>query len=197
MVNGCKYSAVLRQGNRLAAITYPSPHTMKHTPQSLAKQFCQGSYVNIPDKALWQHTFQYLAETVDEHAFQKRKIQALWNTYGGDVRARIKNDALVLQVLKKSLPGYDGQGITLYRGESWFLFDQNQLGFCWTSNEDLATAYAKGLNAVESGGVLLKCHAPPHAILAAPDTPDLASQHYICDSSQLLRVTTLGLFPKL
>lgn len=99
-------------------------------------------------------------------------------------------------MLKRALPGYQGAGISLYRGESCFLFDQQQIGFCWTPSEALATTYAKGLNAVESGGVLLKCYAPPTAILAG-QASDNSNATWICDPNQLLRMTTLALFPKL
>jgi hypothetical protein len=169
---------------------------MKVTPQSLARQFCSGTYVNVTDASLWLETFAYLASVNDDSIFQREKIHALWLVYGGDLRARIRDDQLILQVLRKALPGYRGEGVTVYRGESWFLFDQDKIGFCWTSAEDVATSYAKGLNAVESGGVLLKCYAPAEAILAAPE-PGTSSQVYICDPGKLLRLTTQGLFPKL
>lgn len=171
---------------------------MKVTPQSLARQFCNGTYVNATDTALWRETFNYLASVDDASIFVKEKIQSLWLIYGGDLRAKIKDDRLILQVLKRALPGYGGDGVTLYRGESWFLFDQDKIGFCWTISEELATSYAKGLNAVESGGVLLKCYAPEDAILAAPESGlSSAGSVYICDPGKLLRLTTLGLFPKL
>ncbi|WP_029146869.1 hypothetical protein [Methylophilus sp. 5] len=164
---------------------------MKYTPQSLAKQFCLGAYVNTVDASLWRETFEYLAKRKDDTVFDKSAIAALWAQYGGDLRAKIKQDALVLAVLKRALPGYHGDSRTLYRGESWFLFDHDQIGFCWTASEDIATTYAKGLNAVDSGGVLLKCYAPAEAILAMQDNV------FICDPARLLRLSTLGLFPKL
>ncbi len=166
------------------------------TPQSLARQFCNGTYVNATDASLWRDTFLYLASVEDQSIFVKEKIQALWLVYGGDLRAKIKDDSLILQVLRRALPGYSGDGLTLYRGESWFLFDQNKIGFCWTLSEELATTYAKGLNAVESGGVLLKCYAPADAILAAPASGSTGTT-YICDPEKLLRLTTQGLFPRL
>lgn len=166
---------------------------MKYTAQSLAHAFCRGQYVSTVDAVLWQQTFAYLAKRGEPTMFQRSAVQQLWIAYGGDIRAKVRNDALVLAVLKMALPGYQGAGITLYRGESWFLFDQQQIGFCWTPSETLATTYAKGLNAVESGGVLLKCYAPPTAILAhASDNTT-----WICDPNLLLRMTTLALFPKL
>lgn len=171
---------------------------IKPTFQSLAKQFCNGIYVNTPDAALWRETFAYLTGVDDDSTFVKEKIQALWLTYGGDLRAKIKDDTLIMQVLKKALPGYAGEGLTLYRGESWFLFDQDTIGFSWTPSEETASTYAQGLNAVESGGVLLKCYAPAESILAAPASGQ--SPHgnvYLCDPGKLLRLTTLALFPKL
>ncbi|MGP1717534.1 MAG: hypothetical protein ACTS9Y_10190 [Methylophilus sp.] len=170
---------------------------IKHSLHSLAKQFCSGIYVNSTDAALWRETFTYLADANDDAIFLKNKIQSLWLTYGGDVRAKIKDDALVLKVLKKALAGYAGEGVTLYRGESWFLFDQNAIGFCWTLSEETASNYAKGLNAVESGGVLLKCYAPAESILAAPEADQTTHGNvFICDPGKLLRLTTLALFPK-
>lgn len=164
---------------------------MKPTAQTLAKQFCLGQYSNHTDATLWRDTFAYLAKQREETAYQKSAIAALWARYGGDLRARIKDDALILQVLRHALPSYVGEGKTLYRGESWFLFDQDQLGFCWTPSESVAIRYAKGLNAVDSGGVLLKCYAPPEAILAMVDDV------YLCDPARLLRLTTLTIYPAL
>lgn len=163
----------------------------KYTPQSLARQFCQGTYVCMADAVLWQQTFAYLARLPDDAVFQKPLIAALWARYGGDLRALIKNDTLVLSVLKRALPHTAETGQTVYRGESWFLFDQHQIGFCWSSSKDVATRYAKGLNAVDSGGVLLTAYAPPAAILGMHD------EVFICDPSELLRVSTLALYPKL
>lgn len=169
---------------------------MRHTPQSLAKQFSHGVYVNSSDALLWREAFTYLSSINDDSIFVKDKVRSLWLTYGSDLRARIKDDNLILQVLQKSLPRYSGDGWTLYRGESWFLFDTNQIGFFWTPSETLATTYAQGINAVESGGVLLKCYAPTEAILAAPEAEGENSV-WICDPTQLLRLSTLALFPKL
>lgn len=166
-------------------------HSMKHTPQSLARQFCLGAYVNAVDALLWHDTFDYMANLKDDSVFQKKQIASLWAQYGGDLRAKVKNDAMVLKVLKRALPGTNGDGYTVYRGESWFLFDNDQIGFCWTASEEIATTYAKGLNAVESGGVLLKCYAPAEAILA------IENNVFICDPTYLLRLSTLALFPKL
>ena len=166
----------------------------QHTPQSLAKQFCNGQFVHITDARLWQQTFEYVLQIADATAFQRQKILQLWLQYGGDLRARTKNDALILAVLHKTLPRYQGDGLTLYRGESWWLFEQQQIGFCWTPDEQLARKYAQRINAIESGGILLKAFAPTEAILAGNAQPDKNS--WICDPSRLLRMTTLGYFPQ-
>lgn len=167
---------------------------MKSTPQSLARQFCQGHYVQGLETALWRETFDYLLTRTDAAAFDQSRIQHLWVQYGGDLRARIKDDQRILSVLKRALPGKQVHGMTLYRGESWFLFDQDQIGFCWTASESLATMYAQGLNAVESGGVLLRCVAPALAILGAQETS--SGTVYLCDPSQLTRMTAMAIFPQ-
>lgn len=68
---------------------------MKHNRQSLGKQFCNGLYVPHVDARLWQDMFAYLAAVDDTAAFQSARIQALWYQYGGDLRAMIKDDALI------------------------------------------------------------------------------------------------------
>lgn len=179
---------------------------MKPTPQSLAKQFCAGIYVNTVDASLWRETFSYLAQSSlasasivqagQAQALQTQAITQLWAEYGGDLRARIRDDDLILKVLKKYLRADTKQALRLYRGESWFLFDQDEIGFCWTRSEAIATQYAKGLNAVESGGVLLTCMAPPTAILGFTPASHRFGEVFICDPTQLHQLSTRALFAK-
>lgn len=176
--------------------------TSTYTPQSLAKQFYAGIYVNTVDAALWRATFHYLTQTRLAQVPQVQAVVSLWAEYGGDLRARIRDDALICKVLKQCLPQANqihqaNRAVRLYRGESWFLFDQNAIGFCWTRSEALATQYAKGLNAIESGGVLLTCLAPAEAILGITPEKHRFGEVFICDPSRLHQLSTLALFPKL
>ncbi len=148
---------------------------------------------NVPAQT-WRAAFALLAQLPHDTVFDKPRIAACWRQVGGDIRAMLRDDALCLQVLRLAMPGYHGEGLTLYRGESWFLFDEHSIGLCWTTSEDLARRYASGVNAVDSGGVLLRAYAPAAAVLAAPSQAE--DPVWLCDPSQLLRLTTLALFPK-
>jgi len=95
-------------------------------------------------------------------------------------------------------PGYYGRGHILYRGECLFLYNQDKLGFCWTPKRDIAMMFARGLNALESGGVLLKAFAPASAILAGPNDHSryLEEHEYTCDPTALKSVEVLQWFPR-
>lgn len=98
---------------------------------------------------------------------------------------------------EKTLPGYQGNGLTLYRGECKFLYEQKKIGFCWSPDIEVAIRFARGLNAPESGGVLLKTYAPAEAILASPNDHSALQMRefeYTCDPTNLQGVEVLKWF---
>jgi hypothetical protein len=133
-------------------------------------------------------------------SFDRPKVHTLWTVNGGHLRRKIKDDELMLAVLTMSLPGYQGDGVTLYRGECRFLYDENKIGFCWSSEIEVASKFARGLNALESGGVLLKAYAPPSAILAGPNdhsAKQMQEFEYTCDPRLLHDIDVVRFFEKL
>ena len=54
----------------------------------------------------------------------------------------------------------------MYRGENLDSYHSGKLGFCWTTDENVATGFARGFNNFGSGGILLKAWAPASSILA-------------------------------
>ena len=170
------------------------------TPQVIAELFCQGQYVNDIDGSTWRAAFQYLAQHIEPTVFDKAKVHTLWTVNGGHLRRKIQDDSLILCVLKKALPSHKNAGLTLYRGECHFLYVQYKIGFCWSPEIEVATRFARGLNAIESGGVLLKAFAPPEAILAGPNdhsTKQMKEFEYTCDPERLQGIAVLKSFPKL
>jgi hypothetical protein len=102
-------------------------------------------------------------------------------------------------VLIISLPGYVGDGLTLYRGECRFLYNDNKIGFCWTPDINVAMRFAQGLNAIESGGFLLKAYAPPSAILASPNEHSAIQMQefeYTCNPRLLENIEVLKSYEK-
>lgn len=169
------------------------------TPQKLVDMFCTGEYVSDIDSSVWRETFLLLAKHVEPARFDKNKIHTLWTVNGGHLRRKIRDDALVLCVLKKFLPGYRGAGLWLYRGECQFLHAENLIGFCWSPKIEVAEKFARGLNAIESGGVLLKAYAPPEAILAEPNyhsAKQMEEFEYTCDPWLLQDILIVKHFPK-
>ena len=169
------------------------------TPLALSNLFCAGEYVSDIDGTRWRETFLLLANNKTARC-DKNKIHLLWTVNGGHLRRKIRDDALVLQVLKKFLPGYRGSGLWLYRGECHFLHAINSIGFCLSPKIEVAERFARGLNAIESGGVLLKAYAPSEAILAEPNQHSLKQMEefeYTCDPSLLQDIVVIKRFPKL
>ncbi len=116
---------------------------------SLMKDFFKGLYDYEVLDHNWPLVFKKILEYQEILNFEKRNIHTLWTVNGGNIRRKIKNDKLVAQVLSLTLPGYIGEGLTLYRGECSFLYDSGQIGFCWTPEIDVAIKFASGLNAYE------------------------------------------------
>jgi hypothetical protein len=165
----------------------------------LARKFCQGEYEVDIDGALWMAAFKYILKNYNRLFFSKEAIHTLWTVNGGCIRGKIKDDQLLLSVLIISLPGYTGKGLTLFRGECSFLYEEKKLGFCWTPDRNVAMKFASGLNAIESDGVLLQAYAPPPSILAGPNDHSIKQMQefeYTCNPALLENVKVLGIFRK-
>ncbi|MEP1385908.1 MAG: hypothetical protein ABJK64_19175 [Paraglaciecola sp.] len=158
-----------------------------------------GEYVcEVPDK-VWVYTLKYIISNIDTFAFNPNDIHMLWVVNGGHIRGRVSNDQLVLSWLKLTLPKYTGGELELYRGECKFLYDQGLIGFCWTPKMEVAEKFAMGLNAIESGGVLLKTKIGPEAILSAPNIHSkdlLGESEFTCDPTKLGQVEVLKSYKK-
>ena len=167
-------------------------------PIALAELFFKGEYVCDLDGKIWRAAFEYIDQHAESAPFDKSATHALWTVNGGHLRNKIRDDALILRVLKKIMPGYRGNGLTLYRGECKFLYEQQKIGFCWSPDIEVAMCFARGLNALESGGVLLKAHVPAEAILAAPNDHSALQMRefeYTCDPTNLQRINVIQWFP--
>ena len=164
-----------------------------------ANNFCKGIYDINTSPELWIKTFNYIISHKNRFHFDKHKIHLLWTVNGGNLRRKISNDNLVLSVLILSLPGYNGPGLTLFRGESKHLYESNNIGFSWTPKIEVASIFASGLNSIESGGVLLKAFAPTNAILSSPNAHSMNQMYeheFTCNPNLLENIEVLSIFPK-
>ena len=168
-------------------------------PIDLAELFFKGEYICDLGGEIWQAAFEYIDQHAASITFDKSVTHTMWTVNGGHLRNKIRDDALILRVLKKTMPGYQGKGLTLYRGECKFLYEQQKIGFCWSPNIEVATCFGRVLNALESGGVLLKAYAPAEAILASPNDHSALQMRefeYTCDPTNLQGIEALQWFPK-
>lgn len=167
--------------------------------ENLALDFCMGGYDFKVEDELWPRVFDYLSKNVNALIFDREAVHSLWTVNGGHLRRKIKNDDLILDVLLKYLPKYEGEGLVVYRGECRFLFEENKIGFCWTPDIDVATMFARGLNAIESGGVLLKAFAAENAIISSPNehsTKQMQEHEYTCNPRLLENIEVIEAYEK-
>lgn len=167
--------------------------------EKLALDFCKGMYdYNVEDE-LWPKIFEHLRKNANGLSYDREAIHTLWTVNGGHLRRKIKNDDLVLDVLLKFLPKYEGEGLIVYRGECRFLFEDNKIGFCWTPSEEVARIFASGLNSIESGGVLLKAFASQKAIISSPNehsAKQMEEHEYTCNPRLLENVEVIRTYEK-
>ncbi|WP_318486880.1 hypothetical protein [Photobacterium leiognathi] len=160
----------------------------------------RGKYVRDIPSETWESAIRYAVENIAQFAFDANKMHMLWIEYGGHIRRNVSDDKLILTWLKLILPKYDGVELHLYRGECKFLYEQGVIGFCWTPKKEVAENFARGLNAIESGGVLLSAKVAPEAILSAPNSHSsdcLDESEYTCDPFQIASIEVLNQYPKL
>lgn len=96
----------------------------------------------------------------------QKSFHLYWIVKGHHIRFQVNDDTKLLSILRILLPPYTGKGLWLYRGENLARFEVKKIGFCWTTKEDTAVMFARGLNAYKAGGVLLKAWAPSAAIIS-------------------------------
>jgi len=91
-----------------------------------------------------------------------------WTVRGHKIREQINNDKKLSMLLQHILPEYVGEEKILYRGENKERWEKENIGFCWTTNKETAAMFARGLNSINSGGLLLKCNCKSEWIIIGP-----------------------------
>lgn len=158
-----------------------------------------GEYVCDATREMWVSAIQYAVENIAQFSIDTEKMHMLWIVNGGHIRRHVGNDGLVLAWLRLILPKYVGSELQLYRGECQFLYEQGLIGFCWTPSKEVAEKFARGLNAIESGGVLLSAKVSPEAILSAPNHHSenwLLESEYTCDPTKINSIEVLRKYPR-
>lgn len=120
-----------------------------------------------------------------------------WVEAGHHIREQLADDGLLVQLLRHILPPYDGGEMILYRGENQERWESCKVGPAWTSNPHTAKMFARGLNAVGRGGVLLKGSFDSRAIISGPNGHShyLSESQFTVDPTFAIAVTAVEFFP--
>lgn len=92
-----------------------------------------------------------------------------WIEAGHYIRDQIGDDRLLVCLLRHLLPPYEGKVIELFRGENRDRWKIGAIGLTWSASVETARMFGSGLNAVGSGGVLLKARFGPEAVISGPN----------------------------
>jgi hypothetical protein len=120
-----------------------------------------------------------------------------WIEGGHRIREQVADDRLLVKFLRAVLPPYAGGSITLFRGENQDRFSAGLVGFSWTPDSKVASMFAKGLNAVGSGGVLISTTLDSPAIISGPNAHSvyLGEQQFTVDPFAATGIRSVAVFP--
>ena len=137
-----------------------------------------------------------LAELSPQHDFTE-SFSTYWIEAGHVIRGQIADDCVLVRLLRHLLSPYQGGAITLFRGENLERLDAGKLGLCWSSNIDVARMFGRGLNSFPGGGVLLRAHFEPQAIICGPNNHSqyLGEGQYTIDTFNVVNKTIVEQYP--
>ena len=121
-----------------------------------------------------------------------------WHVCHHFLRELVDDDDLLFDLTRVWLPKYGGLDLVLYRGENTDRFLAGKLGSAWSTKQETAEVFARGLNAVGQGGTLLRAMVPASLIIAGPSTHSLnvlCESEFTVDTRQLTGVVTVATFP--
>ncbi len=145
----------------------------------------------------WRELFILLAKRGPADRAMSDHFHTKWHESHHLLRELIDDDDLFVDVAKAWLPPYHGPTLTLYRGENIDRLSVGKIGSGWSDQEETAAMFARGLNAVGSGGALLRTHAPAAAIVAGPSDHSanwLREREFTVDPRMLGQIEQIRLF---
>ncbi|HQR99736.1 MULTISPECIES: hypothetical protein [unclassified Polaromonas] len=151
----------------------------------IAQQKCWGSYATS-----LLHDAGAVSEVRDSFG-------TYWIEAGHVMREQIADDQLLVRLLRRILCPYTGTSMELYRGENRSRWQNHSIGLAWTSSIETARMFGGGLNAVQSGGVLLKASFKPETIISGPNDHSkyLGEDQYTIDPFFLSDLSVVEFFP--
>ena len=138
----------------------------------------------------WRTLMRDLITCGPRNAIIASQFHTQWHVGHHYIRAIVNDDDLLMDMLWKWLPRYDGPELKLYRGENIDRFELGRIGTAWSEKESVAKMFACGLNAEGKGGLILETVAPVDAIIAGPSAHSkyLGECEYTLDRRRLGKI---------
>jgi hypothetical protein len=122
-----------------------------------------------------------------------------WFRNGSHLRQECGGGLLLIMALRKVMPPYTGNGMTLYRGETAANRKRRTYGVCWSANKSIARQHAErgDCRGAEGGSVLLQADVPASAIITHIGATDgHIEEEYLVDRRCLQKVQSRPAFPQ-
>ena len=145
----------------------------------------------------WRELFRALGSMPPHDADIAARFHTQWHVCHHFIRELVDDDELLLDTLWVWLPRYQGPAVELYRGENLDRLAAGRIGFGWSDKMETARMFASGLNAVGSGGVILRTSAPSNAVIAGPTDHSanwLGESEFTVDRRRLVEVVQVQRF---
>jgi hypothetical protein len=151
----------------------------------------------LTESETWHHTVRSILETGAQHPWGDENFGTYWIVAGHRIREQVAEDRLLAIFLRQFLPPYGDGPVVLYRGENRLRFNSGAVGFSWSQSESVASMFARGLNAVRGGGLLLRAQLDAPAVIAGPNAHSLylGEHQYTVDPALCHDVTVVAEFP--
>lgn len=155
------------------------------------------NFRTIKEQCLWGEYAIYLLNEREITSEAKDQFGTYWIEAGHHMREQIADDRTLVRLLRHLLPPYKGETIELFRGENRRRWQNKVVGLAWTASADTARMFGRGLNAIDTGGVLLKAFFEPEAIISGPNSHSnyLGENQFTIDPFAGTVITAIEIFP--
>ena len=147
-----------------------------------------GSADRAKHQAEWSDLIRDLARLPPSSKQLAERFHTQWHVCHHFLRELVDDDDLLIDMLWVWLPRYVGPDLVLYRGENIDRFEAGCIGTAWSDKRETAEMFARGLNAVGRGGVVLRATVIASAIIAGPSKHSL----YLGESEFTIDIGKLG-----
>lgn len=144
----------------------------------------------------WKLCAQLLLDVPNISVEMKEEFGTYWIEAGHHIREQISDDRYLVRFLRHLLPPYNGDALVLFRGESLERWIAGAVGLAWTPKSEVARMFARGLNSVGSGGVLLTGRFEAKAIISGSNAHScyLGENHLTVDPFSGTSLTAIERF---